>query len=60
MKNKPNSFAPFDLDNEADYQAWREQKLLDYPTSVEALIVEIYDPHQLTDAEYEAIHARCC
>ena len=60
MKNKPDTFAPFDLDNEADYQAWREQKLLDYPTDIEALIVEINDPRQLTDAEYQAIHARCC
>jgi len=59
MTHNPRTLAPFDLDNEADYMAWREQKLLAYPTSVEALIVEINDPRQLTGAEYEAIHARC-
>jgi alpha-ketoglutarate-dependent taurine dioxygenase len=59
MENKPDTFAPFDLDNEADYKAWREQKLLAYPTGVEALIIEIKDPHRLTNTEYEAIHARC-
>jgi alpha-ketoglutarate-dependent taurine dioxygenase len=50
---------PFDLDNETDYTAWREQKLLAYPTSIEDLIVEIKDPRQLTKAEFEAIHTRC-
>jgi len=59
MKNKPDTFAPFDLENEADYTAWREQKLLAYPTSIEALIVEVNNPHQLTNAEFEALHA-CC
>jgi alpha-ketoglutarate-dependent taurine dioxygenase len=59
MANKPDTFAPFDLDNDADYMAWREQKLLAYPTDIEALIVEINDPHQLTSAEFEALHA-CC
>jgi alpha-ketoglutarate-dependent taurine dioxygenase len=59
MKNKPDTFAPFDLDNEADYTAWREQKLLAYPTDIEALIVEVNDPRQLTGAEFEALHA-CC
>jgi hypothetical protein len=59
LENKLNTFTPFDLDNEADYTAWREQKLLAYPTSIEDLIVEIKDPRQLTSAEYEAIHTRC-
>ena len=54
-----DTFTPFDLDNEADYTAWREQKLLDYPTSIEELIVEIKNPRQLTSAEFEAIHTRC-
>jgi alpha-ketoglutarate-dependent taurine dioxygenase len=59
MENKPDTFAPFDLDNEADYMAWREQKLLAYPTDIEALIIEINDPCQLTSTEFEALHA-CC
>ena len=59
LENKMDTFAPFDLDNEADYTAWREKKLHAYPTSIEELIVEIKDPHQLTSAEFEAIHTRC-
>jgi len=59
MKNKPDTFAPFNLDNDAYYSAWREQKLLAYPTDIEALIVEVNDPRQLTGAEFEALHA-CC
>ena len=60
MKTKAETGSPFDLDNEAGYTAWREQKLDDYPTRIEQLIVEIKDPLQLTGAEYEALHERCC
>ena len=49
--------SPFDLDNEKAYQAWRENKLENYPENVEKLIVEINDPAALTSAEYTAIHA---
>jgi alpha-ketoglutarate-dependent taurine dioxygenase len=51
--------SPFDLENESGYAVWREQKLEDYPTSIDELIVEIKDPRRLTKAEFEAIHARC-
>ena len=51
--------SPFDLANEAAYAAWRAQKLEDYPTGIEQLIVEINDPRRLTTAEFEAIHTRC-
>jgi alpha-ketoglutarate-dependent taurine dioxygenase len=51
--------SPFLLDNERAYQAWRRQKLENYPTRAEQLIVEINDPRHLTQAEYEAILA-CC
>jgi alpha-ketoglutarate-dependent taurine dioxygenase len=59
MENRLNTLAPFDLDNVADYTAWREQKLDDYPTRIEQLIVEINDPRRLTGAEFEALHERC-
>jgi alpha-ketoglutarate-dependent taurine dioxygenase len=49
---------PFDLDNERAYTAWRENKLDNYPQNIEQLIVEIDDPRQLSDAQYNAIHAR--
>ena len=48
----------FDLDNESAYQQWREQKLLDYPTTIEKLIVEIRDPARLSAAEREAMLQR--
>lgn len=51
--------SPFDLANEAGYAAWRDQKLEDYPASLEDLVVEVRDPRNLTPAEFEAIHARC-
>ncbi|RTZ73751.1 MAG: taurine catabolism dioxygenase TauD [Gammaproteobacteria bacterium] len=49
---------PFDLDDNEAYQRWREQKLEDYPTSLEQLVVEIDDPRQLTPAEHEALAQR--
>jgi len=48
----------FDLDNDSAYQQWRDQKLLDYPTTIEQLIVEIRDPAQLSVAEREAMLQR--
>ena len=50
---------PFNPDNEAAYQAWRERKLADYPEHIEELVVEVSDPRQLTKAEHAAIHSRC-
>jgi alpha-ketoglutarate-dependent taurine dioxygenase len=51
--------SPFLLGNERAYQAWRRQKLENYPTRAEQLIVEVNDPRNLTQTEYEAILA-CC
>ncbi len=47
--------SPFSLDNEKAYQAWRENKLADYPQKVEDLIVEIKTPACLSPAEFESI-----
>jgi alpha-ketoglutarate-dependent taurine dioxygenase len=47
--------SPFHPDNEDGYRRWREAKLAGYPTRGEELIVEVRDPHALTDAEYRAI-----
>ena len=49
--------SPFDLDNEKAYQAWRDNKLENYPESVEELIVEVNDPANLSRAEFDAIHS---
>ncbi|MCK4743722.1 MAG: TauD/TfdA family dioxygenase [Sulfuriflexus sp.] len=43
--------SPFLLENEAVYQAWREQKLAAYPQDASELIVEVADPRALSDAE---------
>ena len=58
-KDKQQHDSPFDLENEAGYAAWREQKLENYPTGIDELIVEIIDPRRLTSAEFEALHDRC-
>lgn len=50
---------PFDLDNDAGYRQWREQKLDGYPGRLGDLIVEINDPRRLSVAEHEAILDRC-
>ena len=47
--------SPFHPDNEAGYQRWRTAKLAGYPTRGEELIVEVRDPHALTDIEYRAL-----
>ncbi len=50
--------SPFHPDNESAYQAWRAAKLANYPTRGEELIVEVRDPRQLSDAEYQALWQR--
>ena len=47
--------SPFHPDNEAGYQAWRHEKLADYPERGEELIVQVKDPHHLSEVEYQAI-----
>jgi len=48
----------FDLFNDITYQRWREQKLENYPTSIDDLVVEIRDPGKLSKAEHEAMRQR--
>ncbi|UCE31487.1 MAG: TauD/TfdA family dioxygenase, partial [Burkholderiales bacterium] len=51
--------SPFALDAAASYRAWRERKLTERPTTVEALVVEVRDPFSLSAAERDAIVDRC-
>ncbi len=53
------SASPFDLANESAYRAWRDARLAAYPRSVDELVVTLDDPRQLTQAEIEALEARC-
>jgi len=47
--------SPFDLDNDAAYHAWLENKMDDYPLQIEDIMVEIDDPRKLSTAEYKVI-----
>ena len=49
---------PFDLDDAATYQRWRERKLADAPARTEDLIVEVSDPRALSAAEHGALIER--
>ena len=51
----PASCSPFLLNNDARYRRWRDWKLEGYPTSAEALVVEIADPSVPTRAEIEEL-----
>ncbi len=51
--------SPFDLDNEAAYQRWREWKLEYAPGAVADLIVEVGDARMLSPSEHAALLARC-
>jgi len=46
---------PFDLDNDAAYHHWLENKMDDYPQEIEDIIVEVNDPRNLSKAEYKVI-----
>jgi alpha-ketoglutarate-dependent taurine dioxygenase len=50
---------PFDLNDSAAYQRWREQKLANYPVKLDDLIVEINNPAQLTPGEKQALLRLC-
>jgi len=54
-----NNSSPFSLANHDAYASWRDKKLKDYPEKAEDLIVEINNPHKLTDVEKRAIMERC-
>lgn len=43
--------SPFALDNQTAYRAWRAAKLTEYPLGVDAVRVDIADPHCLRAAE---------
>ena len=49
--------SPFSLENETAYQAWREQKLENYPEKIEDLIVGVKNPTALTSDEFDAIQS---
>ena len=50
--------SPFHPDNESAYQQWRDKKLENYPEDLGGLVVEIDDPRNLTQAEFDALLQR--
>jgi alpha-ketoglutarate-dependent taurine dioxygenase len=48
----------FLLENEAAYQRWRTARLAGYPQSAAGLIVDIADPANLSEAEYQTLLQR--
>lgn len=50
--------SPFDLSDDALYQEWRDNKLRNYPSSTAELLVELNDPRQLSEGEYDALLSR--
>lgn len=54
-----HSVTPFDLNNDALYQQWRDSKLSDYPQTLADLVVEINDPRTLTKAEHQKLLSVC-
>jgi hypothetical protein len=51
--------SPFSLDDDAAYQAWRDQKLANAPQGLGELVVEVDDPRTLSRAEHDALMERC-
>ena len=51
--------SPFDLDNETAYHAWLENKLDDYPQSLDDITVEVNDPRDLSVSEFKVIRDLC-
>ena len=55
FSDKYKSGSPFDLDNEAGYHAWFDNKMDDYPQDINDIIVEVDDPRNLSKTEVRII-----
>ena len=51
--------SPFNLNNEAAYQRWREAKLKHSPSSLNQLVIEVKDPSNLSASEHAALLDLC-
>lgn len=51
--------SPFALDNPHAYAAWREQKLAEYPQSLDELRVPVANPRALSESECMSIRRAC-
>ena len=51
--------SPFDLNDDASYQRWRDAKLENYPTKIDQIMIEVGNIEQLSPAEHQALVASC-
>lgn len=51
--------SPFDLNNDAAYQRWRDWKLQNVPKRLEDLLVPVADPSQLSATEHQQLLEVC-
>lgn len=51
--------SPFDLNAHFAYERWRDDKLKNQPRHVQDLVVDVADPHALSDDEHAALLQRC-
>lgn len=56
---QPHLQSPFDLKSHDIYKKWLDNKLNDYPTRIESILVEVNDPRKLSRAEKTEILRRC-
>lgn len=57
--SRPSTPSPFNLEQDTVYREWRDRKLAGYPQRVEQLLVEVRDPRNLSENEYQALLQRC-
>jgi alpha-ketoglutarate-dependent taurine dioxygenase len=50
--------SPFALGDDQAYRRWRDWKLAGHPRSAGDLVVEVADPHRMSDAEHAALLVR--
>jgi hypothetical protein len=55
----PRLASPFDLDAASPYAGWRARKLAEHARHASELIVDVDDPGALSEAECQALLARC-
>ena len=51
--------SPFNLGNDDAYSRWKENKLKNYPTKLEDLLVEVNDPRKFSKIELEELIRLC-
>ncbi|MCU7863849.1 MAG: TauD/TfdA family dioxygenase [Candidatus Thiodiazotropha sp. (ex Lucinoma borealis)] len=53
------SESPFNPENQDTYAIWRDKKLDNYPKTVGDLVVELRDPRNLSQSEYDKLLSLC-